>query len=161
DNPEDYDTIPPFSPRVVHQPMMWNDGSVETADYPLANQPTYSVPMGPVSLYYAGAKVSFEDSYWNSEFSSCLTNAGLAAFSGWAAPSPVKASGGGLGDDTGMFKGFLALDRVLVRRGAIHHGTLGDCHNGVYVYRYRYIGPHGADTVEFVQSPAEALITAT
>jgi YD repeat-containing protein len=126
----------------------------------LANQPKYSVPLGPIALPYGGAVVEEWVKYlYGSTPNQCPTKlVGLTAASGWAnLYHPVSFAEYNVvsqSDPRDLFTtGFLARDIVMTSEG-------GSCSQDTslakanYVYRYRYFSPDGAQSL-FVAAGGE------
>jgi YD repeat-containing protein len=143
------------------------DGMDPNAYYVLGNQPAISVPLGPIQLTYAGARVGLSLAV----SSSTTYVAALSAFSGWLPDMLVDINTPNivpLWDSRALLKGDIYADVTPVAPGACTCTTIvtdsstgateNDCRcDGNYIYRYRYVDARGA-THAFVQTPAESQV---
>jgi YD repeat-containing protein len=134
----------------------------QAAVYELANQPNYSVALGPVQFEYRGAKV------WLSESlpadNSCFPTAtSLFAYSGWLTEA-VRRSDQSVDLRMNLVKGYLTQHVAMAGTGAfVTCNTAGEenpqrrC-NAAYAYRFSYHPAGGGRVLDFYQKPVEQAV---
>jgi YD repeat-containing protein len=131
------------------------------ATYELANQPSYSVQLGPVNFQYKGARIWLTESLPTD--SSCFPIAtSLGAFSGWVS-EVVKRSDESIDQRMTLARGYLTQHVVMAGNQLVTCNVPGEenpqprC-NANYVYRFSYHPAGGGRVIDFYQKPIEQLV---
>lgn len=133
------------------------------ATYELANQPSYTVSLGPINLIYKGAKVRITEALGDNTSACSATTESLSARSGWSGAFGTGLIWGLDSTETisGLAKGTISATVVLSSTGgsfscrSAEGEELANYCDGQYIFRYTYHPPGGGRAIDFYQKPVE------